>query len=123
MTKKKAKRQVDVKPKYEPTSQERAAMGAFLAQRVAKPAPGMKVVKGEKHPRILPDHPDKTIGYALLMEALGTADLEFLYGLLDQLANASSRGTEIDETRLNFMLSVVKDIAPRDQIEAMLAAQ
>jgi hypothetical protein len=123
MTTKRTKQHVDVKPKYKPTSQERAAMGAFLAQRVAKPAPRMKVVKGEKGPQISPDHPVEIIGSALLMEALGTADLNFLNGLLVQLANAGSQGREIDERELNFMLSVIKGIVPRDQIEAMLAAQ
>jgi hypothetical protein len=123
MTAKRTKRHVDVKPKYEPTSKERAAMGAFLAHKVAKPAPGMKVVEGEKAPKLSPDHPDTAIGYALLMEALGTGDLNFLYGLLGQLANAGSRGPKIDEEALNFMLSMVKGIAPRDQIETMLAAQ
>ena len=57
------------------------------------------------------------------MEAVGTADWDFLDGLLGQLANAGSQGRQIDERGLNFMLSVVKGIKPRDQIEAMLAAQ
>jgi hypothetical protein len=57
------------------------------------------------------------------MEALGTADLDFLNGLLRQLTNVSSPGEEIDERALNFMVSVVKGIQPRDQVEAMLAAQ
>ena len=54
------------------------------------------------------------------MEALGTANLDFLDGLLAQLANA---GWGDDERSINFMLSVVKGIEPRDQVEAMLAAQ
>jgi hypothetical protein len=41
--------------------------------------------------------------------------------LIGQLAKAD--GGKIDEGRLNFMLSVVKGIKPRDHIEAMLAAQ
>jgi hypothetical protein len=57
------------------------------------------------------------------MEALGTSDLDFLNGLLRQLTNVSSPGERIDERGLNFMLSVVKGIQPRDQVEAMLAAQ
>jgi hypothetical protein len=120
---KRAKRHVNVKPKYEPTSREQAAIGSFLAQLDAKPAPRMKVVKGEKGLQLSPDHPVEIIGRALLMEALGAADQDFLNGLLQQLANAGSQGREIDERGLNFMLSVVKGIEPRDQIEAMLAAQ
>src|SRR5262249_55396424 len=44
-------------------------------------------------------------------------------GLINQLANAGSRGPEIDERELNFMLSVVEGIKPKDQLETMLAAQ
>src|SRR5260370_12464265 len=42
---------------------------------------------------------------------------------LRQLTNVSSPGEQIDERGLNFMVSVVKGIQPRDQVEAMLAAQ
>jgi hypothetical protein len=34
-----------------------------------------------------------------------------------------SQGRNIDEAGLNFMLSVIKGIKPKDQLEAMLAAQ
>ena len=67
-------------------------------------------------------HPRPDIGQALLMEALGTADLDFWDGLIRQLANAAGRGT-LEERDLNFILALVKGIEPRDQIEAMLAAK
>ena len=57
------------------------------------------------------------------MDAVGTADFDFYRGLIDQLASAGSRGDQIDEHQLNFLLSVVKGIKPKDQLEAMLAAQ
>jgi hypothetical protein len=69
------------------------------------------------------DHPDRAVGNSLLMEALGTGDVFFFDGLLGQLANAGSTGPKIKERELNFMLSVVKGAQPRDQFEAMLAAQ
>ena len=59
----------------------------------------------------------------MLLEALGTRDFYFLDGLLKQLCNVGSHGKTADEKGLNFMLSVVKGIEPRDQVEAMLAAQ
>jgi hypothetical protein len=83
----------------------------------------MKVTDGKKAPTLAPDHPDEPLAYALLLEALGTVDVGFMDGLLNQLANAGSRGSQIDEDALNFMLSVVKGIKPKDQFEAMLAAQ
>jgi hypothetical protein len=62
-------------------------------------------------------------GYVLLMEALGTTDLDFTQELLGQLANAGSQGSEVGVQGVNFMLSIIKGIKPRDQVEAMLAAQ
>jgi len=72
------------------------------------------------------DHPDGTAGFALLMEATGAHDEPFLAGLMTQLVNAATKGQEVNEAaeaNANFLLSVVKGIEPRDQIEAMLAAQ
>ena len=65
----------------------------------------------------------KSIGYALLAEALGSASQDFVHALLGQLANAGSHGGEIDAGALNFMLAVIKGIKPKDQLETMLAAQ
>jgi hypothetical protein len=70
---------------------------------------------------ISPDHADKAAGMSLLMEALGTADESFLEGLLQQLAMVA--GPKGDERGLNFMLALVKGVEPKDQVEAMLAAQ
>ncbi len=83
----------------------------------------MKVLETGGVPQVLPDHPDIAVGQILLMEALGTTELDFLRGLLGQLANAGSQGGQVDEDGLNFMLSVVKGIEPEDEIESMLAAQ
>ena len=57
----------------------------------------------------------------LLSDALGSADVDFTNNLLRQLASASCKDG-VDERGLNFMVSV-KGIQPRDQLEAMLAAQ
>jgi hypothetical protein len=106
------------------TLQERTAIKKFLARKAANPAPGLKVLNEKQGVSIIsPDHADTLAGQMLLMDALGTADLDFYRGLLEQLASARSQGRQIDERGLNFMLSVVKGIQPRDQIEAMLAAQ
>jgi hypothetical protein len=55
---------------------------------------------------------------AILMEMFGTTDTDFVGTLLNQLADNGG-----DEKTVNFMLSVIHGIKPRDQIEAMLAAQ
>jgi hypothetical protein len=115
------KREPDAdEPDYEPGPQERTVLEAYL-QSSAAAAPRMKVLDAEAM-TIAPDHPDPVVGEVLLMAALGTADHDFFGGMVRQLRDASSRD-KIDERALNFMLSVVKGIRPRDQVETMLAAQ
>jgi hypothetical protein len=115
----------DIKKPYEPTSREENALEALRAKHKNRtPAPPIKVTKNEKGvAKLAPDHPEPEIGQLLLMEALGTADLHFLEGLLGQLANVGTQGRDVDERGINFLLAVIKGIEPRDQIEAMLAAQ
>jgi hypothetical protein len=109
---------------YEPTPREQETMTAFFArQKEQKPAPSMRVINKEGVPQIGVAHPKPGIGQALLMEALGMADLDFADGLIRQLADAGRQDRAVDERALNFMLAIVKGIEPRDQVEAMLAAQ
>src|SRR5215469_8586998 len=112
------------KQKYEPTEREKTALDRYRAQEATAPAaPRMKVTNGKKAATIAPDHPDRPLACTLLKEALGTVSVDFKNGLLSQLANAGSHGRQINEDALNFMLSVVTGIKPKDQLEAMLAAQ
>lgn len=46
-----------------------------------------------------------------------------MQGILKQLVKASVIAQKPDEANLAFMISMMKSIAPRDSIEAMLAAQ
>jgi hypothetical protein len=57
------------------------------------------------------------------MAAIGASEPDFVQPFLTQLINAGSKGPNVDAAGVNFMLSVVKGIEPRDQVEAMLAAQ
>ena len=102
---------------------ERAAIQKYLARGAAKPSVRFKVFKNGSDPEIGIDHPNELVGQALIMEVLASADGDFVNGIVSQLANASRRGQDIDEHGLNFMLSVIKGIEARDQLEAMLAAQ
>jgi hypothetical protein len=110
------------KPPYRLTAMEAEAVHAYEASR-ATCGPRLKVKSdGRKAARLGPDHPDEAIGTAALMQAIGTTDLAFYDGLIGHLVTASQdRGPS--ERGANFMLSVVKGIKPRDQVEAMLAAQ
>jgi hypothetical protein len=97
---------------------------ACLARYQEKtPAPPIKVANEKGIAKLAPDHPEPEIGQLLLMEALGTTDPCFLNGLLGQLANVGTQGRDVDERGINFLLAVVKGVEPKDQVEAMLAAQ
>ena len=114
----------DVAKPYQPMPEERAALGAFISAKKKKPpAPELKVDNKNNGVQISIDHADPPLGCLLLMQAIGTTDASFLQGLLKQLADVSARGQTADAESLNFVLSVVKGIEPRDQIEAMLATQ
>jgi hypothetical protein len=113
----------DLVTPYEPTPNERAAMVAYVARKEKPLAPRMKVLEKGGVYQIAPDYPEAAIAHVLLMKAIGAKDVDFLDGLLKQLVNAGTQGRTADEHGLNFMLSVVKGIEPKDQVEAMLAAQ
>jgi hypothetical protein len=109
---------------YEPKPKEKAALDAYRARkREKRPSPDLKVTKAREAVRVEVDHPDVSTGGHLLMGALGTTSPAFFDSLLHQLVNASHKGQEPNERDLNFMLSVVKGIEPKDEVEAMLAAQ
>jgi hypothetical protein len=105
----------------EPYQRTPADVQAFKAYRAAraKNGPRLKVLGSD----VNIDHPDPALGSILLLKAVGSTDGDFLRGLTTQLVNAGSQGSKADEQGINFMLAVVKGIEPRDQIEAMLAAQ
>ena len=110
------------KPDQERTPREDAALTKAL-KGYAERAPRLKAVKADGCVTLKPNHPDEATGYFLLMEAIGTTDLDFTLGLIGQLANAGSKDGEVDVGRVNFMLSIIEATKPRDQVEAMLAAQ
>jgi hypothetical protein len=69
------------------------------------------------------DHPHQGVGILAMMRAIGTSDPDFYDGLMGHVVNASRQQNALSQSGTNFMLSVVKGIEPRDQVEAMLAAQ
>jgi len=111
------------KPPYELTRMETEAVAAFTAAKTTR-GPRLKVeLEARDKVRLGVDHPDQAVGTVAPMKAIGTVDLDFYDGLMGQLVNASRERNALSQNGTNFMLSVVKGIEPRDQIEAMLAAQ
>jgi hypothetical protein len=124
MSTKKSKTETAVSVPYEPKPREQAAINAWRDRRRARaPSPSVKLTKKGDNTKVDFDHPDIGAGTILMMEALGTTSTDFMDGLVKQLVNAGSQGQTPNESNINFMLSVVKGIEPKDEIEAMLAAQ
>ena len=98
------------------TRKERAILEEVGGRIVANPTPRLKVSENQ----VSVDHPDRFVGGMLLMKALGTCNIDFKNGILRQLANVHAPGEK--EAGLNFCMSVVAGIEPRDQTETMHAA-
>jgi hypothetical protein len=109
---------------YQPTPRERAAIQTITARQQARPpSPKLRVDEAGKTPTVKVDFPNQETGWTLLANALGTGDKDFTNGLIRQLINAGTKGQDIDCSGPNFMLSVIQGIGPKDEVEAMLAAQ
>jgi hypothetical protein len=122
---KKGKKASKPAPEYNPTGQERAAIERVL-KRQANRAPAARFnieMTAANIASISADHPEPRIGHSLLADALGTGDCEFAAGLLMQLADVSRSGKVVTKQELNFLLSVVHGINPKDETEALLAVQ
>jgi hypothetical protein len=57
------------------------------------------------------------------MRLVGTRNPDFAFGLLHQIANASSKGESPDELGIDFMLGFLQSRAPKDEIESMVVSQ
>jgi hypothetical protein len=124
-TRRKRKRKsMGVAEPYEPTQQEVAAAETFdqRAKTKAPPPPLTVNVVGDDA-KISVDHPCAETGTTLLLNALGTTNTIFADGLLKQVSRIAADGHDVAADKINFMVAVIGDIEPRDQMEAMLAAQ
>lgn len=109
---------------YEPSEKEWVGLEAYARRQKKSPAaPRLKVTLEGKVAKLTLDHPSSVHGHALMMEALGTSDPDFIQGLLHQIVNVGCTGKQVDEQAINFLVSVVKGVQPKDQLETMLAAQ
>ncbi|TPN58632.1 hypothetical protein FJ976_01610 [Mesorhizobium sp. B1-1-9] len=108
---------------YRPTSQRemKALQKQHARRQKTNLAPRLKVTTTNGKHSIAVDHDSGSVGFTMLMEAMGTANADFAQGLLNQICNVSS--TTTNEDAANFALSMVTGLEPRDQVEAMLASQ
>jgi hypothetical protein len=109
--------------KYQPKPEEFAAVESITARRNARPpAPKLKIIGKGADAKVGFDHPDNSTAWLLLVNALGATDYDFVDGLVSQVVNAGTQGKNVDGKGPNFMLSVIKGIAPNDEVECMMAA-
>jgi hypothetical protein len=59
----------------------------------------------------------------LMMTDLATVDPAFFSGVTGQIAKIGSHGQKVDEANSNFLLSVVRAVQPKDELETLLAMQ
>jgi hypothetical protein len=110
--------------KYQPSPEEGASIQSINARRQRRPpSPRLTINRSSKASKLGHDHPDPETGWLLLMNTLGTTDVDFAEGLVSQLFNAGTVGENFDSKGANFILSVIRGIAPKDEVEAMLASQ
>jgi hypothetical protein len=97
--------------------------GTPILVKLAVAVLALKVEQGKSGAQIGSHHHHSTTAHALLANALGTTDADFMNAILTQLASATGKGSAASEENLNFVLSVMARISPRDRVEATLAAQ
>jgi len=107
---------------HELTARDRAALEWV---RGADPPLRLKLTADGPHEPVyaIPDHPDEEVGWALVMNGLGTTNRDFARGVLEQLVSASVFAGVIREDRLNFLFQFVVSGKPRNEHEAALLVQ
>ncbi|MES2844865.1 MAG: hypothetical protein V4747_07555 [Pseudomonadota bacterium] len=96
-----------------------------LAQRASRRAagPDMRLSMNKGILEIAYAHKNPDAAALLLMADLGTCDPAFQAGITIQVASIGRHGQAVDDVSSNFLLSVVRAVEPRDELESMLAVQ
>ena len=105
-----------------PAERERVATVAAKASALCA-GPDMTLTLTDGNLTISYKHDDPMAGAALIMADVGTCDPAFFTGLSGHIATIGAQGRKVDETASNFLLSVVRAVKPRDELETLLAVQ
>ncbi|MFN4129305.1 MAG: hypothetical protein ACK4GC_05765 [Paracoccaceae bacterium] len=68
-------------------------------------------------------HEEPDLAAILLMADMATCDPHFFAGITGHVATIGAQGRKIDQGASNFLLSVVRGVQPRDELESLLAVQ
>lgn len=127
MAGKKKKKAKEVAKPYERTEEETVYLQDFQDRRAAKreiPKVSLNLTDDGQTCNLTCEDDDSGLAAALLFDAFGTTDGRFLDGLSTHLINSfKNENPEATQQKYDFMLTVVAGIEPKDQMEAMLAAQ
>jgi hypothetical protein len=112
----------------EPTEAEQAEIRAFAKRKKARRQASRFAVDRQDggQVRVMPVDVHADAAGARLMNALGVTDLDLAGRLVMQIVNAThlqSTNEPVSAENLNAALAAVAGIGPRDEAEAMLAAQ
>ena len=106
------------------TEKQIAKVATVLAKaRERADGPAMKLAMRDGVLTITHEHENPAAAGVLLMADLGTCDPAFYAVVTTQIANIGSHGRKVDEGNSNFLLSVVRAVKPRDELECLLAVQ
>jgi len=115
---------------HEPKPEEAAAIARYRKRHSdAPPLPTftMKMEAdrktGQPVAKIAVDYPEPEDGYRIIGDALSSGDGAFVAGIIRDLSGSGVKNGEPDLERLNFALSIVKGIKPRNELESTLATQ
>src|SRR5436190_10211474 len=105
----------------EKLAQDRAEVANILVEALQPSSPS---VAYDQQFRLSPRYPDSQTGWGLLMKALGTSDVRFLEGVLDQLgALCQAVDPRHRMQAINSAWSIVVNLKPRNPSEALLIVQ
>ncbi len=109
---------------YEPTPREREVLEAQRARKDKRPQrPSVSASMIDGAAQVTFDHAARAVALPVFMESLGTADEDFMNGLSMQLVRLAWNGSIVNEQDFKFLLATVAGVEPKDEVEAMLAAQ
>jgi len=105
---------------------DREAIERLVAKKSKRvPGPKLKLDYDEEARSLVihVDHEDEAAGIARSMLELGITDDRVFDGFLSHMAGLGEHGQVASERATNFALGFVASIEPRDEVEALLAAQ
>jgi hypothetical protein len=106
------------------TDPQRAKVAAMTARRHDRAdGPGLRLEMTGSALSISFDGKDAETSALLTLADLASCDPAFQTAVLGQIASIGSHGRRVDQDNSNFLLSVVRAVQPRDELETLLAVQ